>query len=72
MVCQRSDVYAERNGGPCGLLRSSPMSVLVLNCQGGSKEEITKDMTATLTAALYSSGNNRMVVSYERQSDNSE
>lgn len=47
-------------------------AVLILNCQGGSKEEITKDMTATLTAALYSSGNNRMVVSYERQSDDSE
>lgn len=39
--------------------------VLVLNCQGGSNEEVTVDITATLTHALYSSGNNKLVIVYE-------
>ena len=39
--------------------------VLVLNCQGGSNEEVTYDITATLTAALYTSGNNKLVIVYE-------
>lgn len=65
-----NSIRSDSDHVPCVIVTDSP--VLVLNCQGGSKEEVTEDKTATLTAALYSSGNNRMVVSYERESDGSE